>query len=38
MHVGTWPSAELPLSGGKGRSQKKSGPEEMNGRTADCDP
>jgi hypothetical protein len=30
------PSAELPLSGRKGRSQRKTGPDEMGGRTAAC--
>jgi len=38
MHVGTWPSAEQPLSGRKGRSERKTGLDEMSGRTAACDP
>jgi hypothetical protein len=38
MKSAFWPIAELPSKDSNGRLQRKTGPDEMSGRTAACDP
>jgi len=33
-----WPSGELPINRREGRFRRRSGPDELSGRTAACDP